>query len=239
MTRFSRILIFVMVNAMTVPGGFSQTFYGSTTNSLYQFTIVNGVCTTQNIGVFQTAQGGAVLAGDICQCPDGSLYVTDNTNFYQIDALTAEATQITNNNSGYLGITGIGCSGNGLIYGGSLDFTGLLLYEIDPSTGTTTSLGPTGFNCSGDLVFINGVLYMSSTAGLVEINIANPPASTLVLPTLSSNYVGMTIFPGECNTLLGGDSQGNLSLLNFETGNETPLCTLPYLTGGLTTLAEL
>ena len=238
MIRYCQILIFLMVNAMTIPSGLSQTFYGSTTNSLYQFTIVNGNCTTQNIGVFQTAQGGSVFAGDICQCPDGSLYVTDNTNFYQIDPATAEATQISNNNSGYLGITGIGCSGNGLIYGGSLDFTGSFLYEIDPATGATISLGPTGFSCSGDVVFFNGIPYMSSTAGLVEINISNPAASTLILPSLSSNYVGMTVFPGECNTFLGGDFQGQLFLLNLETGNETPLCTLPYTAGGLTTLAE-
>jgi gliding motility-associated-like protein len=79
---------------------------------------------------------------------------------------------------------------------------------------------------------------MSSTAGLVEINISNPAASTLILPSLSSNYVGMTIFPGECNSFLGGDFQGQLFLLNLETGNETPLCTLPNTAGGLTTLAE-
>ena len=217
---------------------FGQTFYAGGSAGLYEITINGSSCTSTFIGPFlETGTGNNVFSGDIAICPDGSLYITDNSNLWEVDPATGACTLVASSST-YLGIVGLGCAGNGIVYGTAFGFNGSvgILYEMNANTGTITALGDMGFSSAGDMVNYNGTWYMTSTAGLVEVDVANPSNSILVQPGVV--YVAMTVFPNECNTLLGGDGD-NLFLIDIETGNTSNFCTVPGVQmGGLTTIAE-
>lgn len=56
------------------------------------------------------------------------------------------------------------------------------LYTTD-ANNVTKLLGTMPYVASGDLAFFSGKLYMASTKGIVEVNIAAPHLSTLIIPT--------------------------------------------------------
>ncbi|MCB0519005.1 MAG: hypothetical protein KDD27_08705, partial [Saprospiraceae bacterium] len=217
----------------------SQVYYANDPNGLYQITINGNSCTASFIGQFiNTANGGAVGSGDIAICPNGNLYITDNTNTYQVNPSTG-ATTLVASSSGTPIIVGLVCDENGTLYGAGVNINGGgggTLYQIDVSAGTTTPIGTLQFSPSGDLVFYNGILYMTSSSGLVQVNVNSPGSSTLLFPGIT--YVGLTVFAGECNTLLGGDGT-NLVTIDLDNGTVSSLCSVAMAgIGGLTTLSE-
>ncbi len=107
---------------------------------------------------------------------------------YSIDLQTGEAGAI--GSTGSPGMNALAISSGGTMYamsGGSTD-----LYTLNPATGQATAVFNTGYASSGDLAFASGNLYLTSSADLVKINLANDTA-TAVGPLGVANMFGMGI----------------------------------------------
>jgi gliding motility-associated-like protein len=87
-------------------------------------------------------------------------------------------------------ITAMTVDKNGRLFWISDPFKGLRTYQPETSTGWTT--GGVLFNPAGDMVFYKDKLFLSTDVGIVEVNIQNPPASQLIIPTTR-------VFPGLVN----------------------------------------
>lgn len=76
------------------------------------------------------------------------------------------------------------------------------LSVYDPKTNQLTKLGIMPCASSGDLVFYKNKLLLAGTdgraSGLYEINVQNPPASTLYMPTVGYDFYGILSFPVSC-----------------------------------------
>jgi len=99
---------------------------------------------------------------DIAFSPSGELFGLDFVALYQINLATGTLREI-----GPHGISG----GNALVFSADGQLLGAgnssnQLHSIDPTTGSSTVLGTTGFSSAGDLAFFQGELYLASSAGL-------------------------------------------------------------------------
>lgn len=216
----------------------AQVFYTNTFSGLEEITIENGNCNRQLIGPFVEAGTGAGIGtGDLGFCENGLIYIMNNTTLFEVDPATAVGIPVADAPEPLL-IVGIGCDGNSNVLLAGFSFDGFVpvLYRVDVTTGVFTFLGNLPFSPSGDIVLANGVWYLTANEGLVELDINNLENSVLL--NTAGTQVGVTVFPDDCNTLLVGQ-ESTLSLLNIETGELTPLCTLPtQFIGGLTTIGE-
>lgn len=136
------------------------------------------------LAVVDVASGQVTIVGDmgvvmtdIAFASDGRLFGLDFTTVYEIDPRTAVVAAI-----GSHGIS----DGNALVFGadGTLYAMGgssNQLYEIDPTTGSASSLGTAGVFSAGDLAFLGGELYVSSSSHtLVRIDLGPPVAGATV-----------------------------------------------------------
>ena len=118
---------------------------------------------------------------------------------------------------------------NGIVY-----MAGTQLIRYNPYTNQTTNLGNIPFSSAGDLIFFNDKLLLAgSPPGIYEININNPPASTLYMSTNGLGFFGLISYPATCTTIryfglapgAGGTQLVELDLVNkIVIGN---VCTLP------------
>lgn len=69
------------------------------------------------------------------------------------------------------------------------------LAVVDLKTNRSTVLGKMGFFANGDLTFYKGELYMASTSGLVQVNIADPSKS-FVYMSINAAYGLITVSAG-------------------------------------------
>jgi gliding motility-associated-like protein len=126
----------------------------------------------------------------------------------------------------------------------TVDNTGILymantnaLYKWDPASGAgVESLGSMPYSSAGDMIFYLGDLYMASTQGIVKVNIANPPASTMHIPMNAVSVYGMAVLSVDCNqnkayafeTINAG---ANTNIIELDLVNRTivgTVCTIPY-----------
>lgn len=148
-----------------------------------------------------------VIMTDIAFDPNGNLWGITFNNLYKIDKTTAESTLIGN----------LGTSANSLVF----DSSGVLytanssLYTVDTSTGSTSLVGNGGdsYSSSGDLAFVGGELFLSSSGGdnLVKINTTDGSGSLIGNIGLSSVFGlaspnGTDLFGLAGNSVLSIDS---------------------------------
>ncbi|MEZ4962132.1 MAG: gliding motility-associated C-terminal domain-containing protein [Saprospiraceae bacterium] len=229
--RPSHVTILVLLFCRTV---FAQTYFatnGFANSGLFEITINGGNCNSQFIGNLLTPAGDTVFTGDLCQCPDGTLYLFGGggDNVYEIDPLTGQL-DLKMSMPG-LDAVGAACGGDGLVYAISTQAPGNL-YALDPNAGTSNLLGPTGFPFNNDLIFYDSLLYVATTMGLARICPDDPDGGSILFPT-NQLYTGLSVYPGSCNTLVGSANGGQLFLINLDDETETPLCSIPILITGL------
>ena len=203
----------------------SQTIYGITGGSgvgyLTEVTIVNGQCSVSTVGpLIDIATGLPILFHNLAICPDGVLYAQGAGYLYSINPNNGLCTPLYPTN--VFNINGLVCSPDNVLYGVSQSPLPHSLIELDPTTSTSSNLGPLNFWSGGDLVFFNDQLYCVSDDGLFIINIGNPLASTFVFHC--GYYPALTVLPGYCNSLLGSDLDGQFFQINPDTQEETLLC---------------
>jgi gliding motility-associated-like protein len=109
------------------------------------------------------------------------------------------------------------------------------LYRYDPGTDEMLTLGAMPARPGGDLVFYGDKLLMAAHGFLLEVNIADPAASTVYMSTGNHTFWGMISFPHDCqkNKVYGfaPDNTGaatNLVALDLETKTVgAVVCSMP------------
>jgi hypothetical protein len=162
------------------------------------------------------ANGNAVLIGqgtllyDIAFDPSGNLFGVDSANLYQVDTTTGTTT-VVGPLGGISGIMNSLVFGNdGVLYGASDQ-----LYRINANTAAVTSIGPIGFTSAGDLAFLNGVLYLTTTSNQLATVNTTTGAGTAVGPLGVTDMFGLAA-PGDGN--LYGVASTNVYNINPVTG---------------------
>jgi hypothetical protein len=178
-----------------------------------------------NLGTVDISTGTVTLIGnsgvvltDIAFSPTGVLYGVDFNNLYTINTSTGHASVV--------GSLGAAFDANALVFGsdGTL-YTATTngsgtnaLYTINPATGHGTLVGPLGFSSGGDLAFINGTLFLSTSANqLVTVN-PSTGAGTLVGNIGVANVFGLAT---PDNSTLYGVAGQDVYLLDTSTGAGT------------------
>lgn len=175
-----------------------------------------------NLGKVDVATGAVTMVGnmgavmtDIAFDPSGNLFGITFGNLYSIDPVTASSTIIGN----------LGTSLNSLVFSsaGTLYGANSSLYSINTSTGVASFVGNGGaaYNSSGDLAFVDGNLYLSSTFpvsdSLTQINTATG-VGTAVGPMGVSNVYGLAT---NDNVNLYGVAGTSVYAVNTITGAST------------------
>jgi hypothetical protein len=180
------------------------------------------------IGKVDVDTGAVTLVGnsgapltDIAFDPNGNLYGVSFTDLYKIDASTGAATDLG-------AITGApGAGFNALVFGTdgtlySAGFSSQELYSINPTTLAATDLGNLGVESGGDLAFVGGNLYLSSsTSHLILVNNPSGPATGTDLgPIGFPNVFGLA---SPDNATLYGVAGTQILLINPANGAATPV----------------
>ncbi len=217
----------------------SQPIYGITGGAgvgfLTEITIINGQCNVSTVGpLVDIASGLPILFHDLAICPDGTLYAQGMGLLYSIDPSNGLCTPLFPTN--VFNINGLTCSPENILYGVSNNPLPHSLIEIDPSSSSSTNLGPLNFWAGGDLVFFNDQLYCVSDDGLFIVNTGNPQSSTFVFHC--GFYPALTVLPGYCNSMLASDLDGQFFQINPDTQEENLLCSPGQYMFDFTSLAE-
>lgn len=136
-----------------------------------------------NLGTVDVTSGTVTVIGNMGQAMtdiafdnQGNLYATSFTQLFSINKSTAQATTIGNHN--------LGANKNSLVFdaNNTLYAANNSLYTLNVTTGAATLIGNggTAYNSSGDLAFVAGDLFLSSTYGndsLVKLNTTNGAAT--------------------------------------------------------------
>ena len=173
-----------------------------------------------NLGTVDAATGNVNLIGnmgvtmtDIAFDPSGNLFGITFGSLYSINSTTAASSLIG----------AMGTSANSLVFdsAGNLFTANSSLYSVNVSTGAATLIGNGGdsYSSSGDLAFVGGDLFLSSSIGnsLVEINPATG-VGTAIGPIGFSNVFGLAT-PDNVN--LFGTAGTQVLSINTTTGDGT------------------
>ena len=132
---------------------------------------------------------------------------------------------------------------NGLLYYISEDDN---LVRYDPHNNITDSLGILNYHPSGDLVFYNDTLLLAASEGFINVNIANPPQSTVYIPTPGNNFYGLVNISTGCNQnkIFGfqpSDSNYSSTLVQLNVITKSvgsTFCTLPFVVQDAASITE-
>jgi hypothetical protein len=155
------------------------------------------------LGKVDVATGAVTVVGntghvmtDIAFDPNGHLYGITFGALYSIDPITAASTFIGS----------LGASLNSLVFSsnGTLYAANSRLYEINLTTGAASAIGRGGvsYSSSGDLAFVGGNLYLSSTV----------PTSDSLIKLNASTGVGTDVGPIGVGQVYGLATNDNVHL---------------------------
>jgi hypothetical protein len=174
---------------------------------------------------------GAALT-DLDVSPKSKLgYGVSFDGFYTIDLATGAATLV-----GATGATlnALEIARDGTIYAAGPTDTDL--YTIDPATGRATAAFDTGFAAAGDLQFVCGTLYMSSTVdSLVAIDVGGGAATEIGAFGVADVFGLARDRDGD---LVGLGADGSISLIDVDTGAASPSSTTDRSIFGAATNAD-
>jgi len=168
---------------------------------------------------------------------NGTLYTTDdNTNLYSLSPIDCSPTMV---GTGAVAVYKIGSTASGL-YG--LDISTLNLYSINPTTGATTLLGPTGLTTvnrgigmstgSATLYMAVGDLSLSGQPNMLYSVNTTTGAATLIGPTGIGGIDAMVLENGVLYAA-SADPPYSIYTLDTSTGTGTPGAPTPYQITGL------
>ena len=149
---------------------------------------------------FNTTPKSIALDGNLLYIVDGFGYLYSNILDTTVGT-TSYCTKLGQFISKSFNIFGLTVGPGGIVYAGS----GTLLETYDPSTKKFGTLGniPSKYSLAGDLLFWQGNLYEAVFSGpvnsLLQINLANPGASTLYLTFTAINVYGIASVKVPCS----------------------------------------
>jgi hypothetical protein len=178
------------------------------------------------IGKVDVSTGAVTIVGnsgapltDIAFDSSGNLYGVSFTDLYRINTTTGVATDLgTIQNGPGVGFNALVFGTNGVLYSAGNSSTNL--YSINPTTLVATNLGNIGADSGGDLAFVGGNLYLSSSLDhLIRINNPSGPATGTDLgPIGFANVFGLA---SPDNATLYGVAGTQVLTINIATGAGT------------------
>jgi PEP-CTERM motif len=208
--RVKKLLAAVVVSGMCTGAGAAPILWiGDSDGTLGTVDVATGAVTV-------VGQMGQVMT-DIAFDPSGNLWGVTFGQLFRINSSTAAITFVGN----------LGASLNSLVFGadGTLYGANNRLFSINTSTGAATSIGLGTYSSSGDLAFIGGSLYLSSTVpigdSLYLVN-ALTGAGTNIGPIGFSSVFGMAT---DNNVDLYGLSANRVLRISTATGAGTQIQT--------------
>ncbi|MEM8798735.1 MAG: tandem-95 repeat protein [Pseudomonadota bacterium] len=201
----------------------SSVFY---VTDMSQFGTVNP--TTGELNIISST-GGRVLA-DIAVSPEGELFAIDfqSSELLQLDpadgsvleVIATELPRYTNS---------LSFASDGSLY--SVGRTNSHLYRIDQDSGAITDMGDTGHFSSGDLVEVEGKLYLSATnKTIVELDVDAADGTTVPTSVAAGDIAGgAELFGISSNgdgTLYAIDTNENVYEVDLDTGTAAQVSTL-------------
>ncbi len=213
----------------------AQGVFVNSPNGFYELTGSAGSCANAVINNECLAQSGSTLLS-MALFKDTVYFNTFGTGLFSFKLGTPGSCRSYGN---VLGSNSLTVDRNGILYSASNT-----LESFNPYTGVRTVHGSMPFSSAGDLIFYNDKLLMAGTpAGIYEINISNPAASTLYLNTNGTIFYGLISYPVTCgNTRFFGLSPtgSGTDLVELDLVNRTVLgtvCAVPvtvYDAGSIT-----
>ena len=188
---------------------------------------------------------------------DGTtLYIVDNQGYLYSNTLGATGTTTTCKNLGQFkskstAIYGMTVGPGGIVYAAS----GSLIETYNIASATFGTLGslPTKWTIGGDLLFYKGILYeavqinlVATNDALIQVNLANPAASTLYLNFIPGTkvfgFASVTVPCSNNQAFALSDTGTNTDIFAVDMINKvqskTPTCTLPYKVNDAASVAE-
>jgi hypothetical protein len=167
-------------------------------------------------GALSTIGNTGVTMYDIVFGPTAALYGLGplGENFYTIDPSTGASTVVGPTGSSGSNLNSLAIRNDGVVFAAGIN----LLTTINLATGLATSIGATGFTSAGDLEFVGGQLFMtSSTNQLVSVN-QSSGAGTAVGNIGFDDVLALANVGG---TLYGLTAQSQVITINTSTGAGT------------------
>jgi gliding motility-associated-like protein len=129
-------------------------------------------------------------------------------------------------------MTSLTVDNTGVLYGAN----GPNLYRYVPGSPGFDFLGSMPYQSAGDMIFYEGQLYMASPTGIIKVDIANPPNSSMYIPINSQSIFGMAVLSVDCNlnkvyafeTINAGDATNVIELDIPNAQVVGTVCTLPF-----------
>ena len=176
-----RVLLVVLVFILSAGKAGAQKFYVSTGPVLHRITVGENGCSSVAINTCTGAYFQTIaLRRNIMYYTDG--YALHRGRIFGDMLVDCEL------------ITPLRFSPDAL----TVDASGILyavqkkeLYRIDPQTSAVTFLGEIPFSSAGDLIFYDRGLYFAAEEGIVEVNLANPRQSRLIIPMAAERIYGL------------------------------------------------
>lgn len=179
LSRRLSTLTLIAAAALSASSAFAQTLWvGDANGKLGKVDIATG-------NVSLVGDMGAVMT-DIAFDPAGNLFGIAFTTLYRIDTTTGASTLVGNLNTS---VNSLVFSADGTLYAANNQ-----LYTIDPVTAATSTVGngATFYISSGDLAFVQGELYLSSSVPtsdtLMRLDTATGAATSVGSLGVSSVY---------------------------------------------------
>ncbi|SFP90231.1 beta strand repeat-containing protein, partial [Pseudomonas borbori] len=174
-----------------------------------------------NIGILDPTTGTRTLIGnagqtftDIALDSSGNLFGATFGSLYSIDPTTGSATLIGSIGAGP--INALVTSPDGRLFAAN---TSGGVYELSTATGTATSVGSFDHGSSGDLLFTDNSLYLSTSNGTIEkLDLASGTVTTVMTGLPSTLY---NLAQTDVGTIYGSTSDGNLYLIDLVAGTAT------------------
>ncbi len=181
-----------------------------------------------NIGILDPATGArtvvgnaGVVFGDIAVGPTGTLFgiaLTGSPNtLYSINPTTAAANRI-GPVTGAPFVNSLVASGDGRLFAAA--GTGGDVYQLSTATGAAARLGSFGQGSSGDLLFLDNALYLSTSAGAIrKLDLATGRVSTVVNGLPGDLY---NLAQTDVGTFVGSTAAGAMYSIDLAAGTAVP-----------------
>jgi gliding motility-associated-like protein len=225
------ILLYVFINSVN-----GQTFYAYGNGFLNKIEIDLLGCA--DLCTITDAVPSMLYSDGTNFCPNGNLYGMNDSEIYQINLLTGNATLIFQD---ALNINGEGlvCSQDSLFY--TVKSLNEELYEFNINTDQTTFLGNTLYDVDEEITFFEGQYYYNTPTSILSLDLTNPSNNVEMISWNAADYFMAGITGSSiCNTLIGLDvrDEDEIVAINLAEKSITHVCFVPDNWHNIDTYAE-
>ena len=179
----------------------SQLVIVNSSSDFYTINQGGGLCNTINTGAYCNPNDASQFIFSSALHKDTLYFISRNGILYRmklgnVASCTALTSFVLNSPFG-ASVNSLTAGKDGMIY--AADGITRELFRYNPYTNVKTLLGTINASPAGDLIFYKDKLMMAAQDGAIyHVNLANPSASTVYIPSSSSLFYGLLAVPFDC-----------------------------------------